>query len=253
MSSFFSRSSKAKSPPLLPDEGVQALHILVGLGQEGLSRLIKGIRDVGPRLSPPDVKAILLQRRVGDLLALEQIEDLYQSFLIPLQGVAQEFSLSAEELYDAVSAWLSGVEESAWPTVCREQWEKLRPHLVDLLGLDAFAIEARAERLISDRPNWVEGLSVSSDLRPVPDASGVGTSALILIHTLRVRFRHGSSSRVAYFSIDPIDLDILEQQIQQARALGARLTQKDADLKVPILMLASESSSAETVKEGGDE
>jgi hypothetical protein len=237
---------------LLTPQGLEALRLLLKMGSEGVGRLVQALLEVGPRLGvSPEERAALVHAKTSDFISLKELERVFKFILLPLQLAAQRDDLSAEGLYDAVSESLTHVDPTSWPATCRPQWSELRQGFISLFNLEVFAIENQAENLVIDRPNWVQNLEIASDLRIVPDSSGLGVAAFVLVHTLRISYQHGDSREVAYYAIDPRDLEALELQIWQARSLGDRLKQEGVDPKTQILMLApNEDSSAGS--EGGD-
>ncbi len=227
----------------IPPDGVAALRRLVRLGGEGMERLSTLIAEIGPILASTEVRAKLIENADANFLALDELVAILRDAVVPLASIQRRIGLEPAEFFELVSTWLNQVPSEEWPAESSAGWEKDKQAISRLFGLNVFSVEEKARSLVEDRPNWVQGIGVLSELRPVPDESGDQTQAMLIMNTLSIRYRSGNAMRTAYFSLDPVDLDELEREISKAKNLNSRLRKKLAQDRVPVLMLGRNADS----------
>lgn len=228
--------AKAVQPPI-PPEGVAAIRQLLQLGSEKIDRLGQLIQNHGPTFARADVRARLLCQSGGDIGSPQELESILTNALLPLQSIRYSFDFTADAFYDLVSEWLKQLSPEDWPQEDAEKWVNFKQAIVKLFDLAVFSVESKARALIEDRANWVQGLRILADLRPVLNETAETLQAMLIVNTICIQYRSGKRTRTAYFALDPADLDALEKQIGLAKKANLQLRQQLDDDKIPALML----------------
>jgi phenylalanine-4-hydroxylase len=133
-------------------------------------------------------------------------------------GVESENGHSSRIVFSTMKELLEKVPEEYFSKEYLQKLSEFQQNLEKLIGLDVLWIEAKAGPLLSDRSNRVLYMQLLSEGRPVFNNDGTQIEAKTLTKTLRLQYRIGpDNTQVAYFSMDPEDLDELAELIDRAR------------------------------------
>ena len=237
----------AQQKPVLeiPGEGIAAFLLLIDLGKQGIDRLRQGLKATGPSLAPIEIRAAQIAETASGTPPVADVELILAHGVAPLVSIINQFDLSPEEVHAIIA---EEIDRSADPDVWSEEhtkkWIDLRDAIVSLLSLDVLEIETKAGSLLAQRANWVTSLRVISEVRPVFDDPATAIKATLLVNTLVLRFQDGRSVRTEYFSLDPVDLDVLEDQIKRAKRKNELISEKYGNGQTKMLMWATHDDHA---------
>lgn len=235
-------AESVRSP--IPPDGATAIRQLLQLGSEKIERLAHLLQNIGPTFAQADVRARMLCQADGGITSPGELENILTNALLPLKSIRDNFGISAAAFYDVVSDWLKKLVSKTWTQEDLEKWESLKQEIIELFDLPVFSVESRAWGLFEDRANWVQDLTIHADMRPIVDETAETLQAMLIVNTLRIRYRMGERSKIAYFSLDPVDLDELEHQIKLVKKVNLRLRQQMNRNNIPALMLEHREESS---------
>lgn len=236
-----------------PEETLESFCHLLDLGTDGIDRLCEGLLQSGPILASPRRRAELIREAVGempDVEILDLILDHSIDFLLfhRLQ-VEEDLELEVEDaarvVYGVAKELLEEIPRKRFPEKYVSKWTQLEQNLLNLIELNVLRIEAKAFRLLSDRPNRVQSMCLYSDERPIFNNDGTEIEAKTLVNVLRLQSHNGPDTTVTYFSMDPDDLDELAEWIDRARTKNKSIIEQNEKNGQKTLRLDRENGSLE--------
>jgi hypothetical protein len=196
---------------------VYAIRRLVDLGVEGVRQLTEALQQVGPLLAPWAVKARLLQKRLANPVDVADLTSILENGIQTIVRARFENKLDANAAFDVVTDALSTADKELWPESYRARWLEVRTEVVRLLSLSALELEFEAQSVVMARSNWIHGVRILSDVRPLFDGSGTTHKGNLLTNTLELQYSDGDQAHTIYFALDPIDLNHLLDEIEKTR------------------------------------
>ena len=229
---------------VIPEEGLRGIRLLLDLDADRLNALLRAIEATGPVLMASEARAVLIEEALeGD--HIDHIVDILATAIQPLHILRQQTEMSAAAFYATIGASAARSGAPHWNQESDNRWMELKPQLVALLDSKALSVEAKAFRLIRARPNVVQSLRIFSDVRPIFDESRKRVVAQAIINTLRVRYLDGNDSKTIHLSIDPDDLNDIEEQVRRAIQKNNEIVQLSEKSGLRTLMFAVEADSTD--------
>lgn len=224
----------------IPDEGREAIKRLLELEPDRIVQIFRALETTGPVLIHPSARAILVDEVMGDD-AVDHLDDILRFAVFPFHTLRQQSDLSASDIYSIIEEEMSQIE-SDYEQKCNDR----KQELIALFDSAVLATEGKARGLIRARPNLVQSARIFTDVRPVFNETRDQITAHAIINTLRIRFLDGSDSKTIHLSIDPDDLEDLEEQIKRAQRKIKRIVEDGKKLGYPSLMYLPEKVQQDT-------
>jgi hypothetical protein len=229
----------------IPEEAYSAFKKLIAFGPDRILKLTEALRDTGPALDTPGIRALAIGKKMEDVDLSENIETILRDVVFPIRRTMHRYSVSATDMVSGLGEAITQISsEDSGAGFSKEeaaQWAASESAIAALLDSDTMKIEGKAEALIDARGNRVFGINLYSDLRPLFDQTGDVVKANVLTNTLVIRFNGGGRPRTESFSLDPASLKDLKDQVNRALRKNATLAKGSETQDVRVLVVRSDS------------
>lgn len=202
----------------IPEDRLPAFAVLRDLGPDGIERLTKAIQSKKVLLHIDE-----LQQAIEPILGADT--HIVSDVLVGL-SLSQRKGRSPERLVDDLTNTLQVRSEELdppWSEADFERWVALREPLKALLSAEPIRTVGKALDLHFAHANILSDVTVVTDVRPVFDSPGETPLAVVISHTLCLRyFDDGRAERIS-IALDHGDLTqlikVCERAVKKERSL----------------------------------
>lgn len=159
----------------------------------------------------------------------EEIREIIDMFLSLFQA-KEGSSESLDEFISDLEAALNRLEEKELeaPTTFKDDLKRL-------FSLNLFYSRVKGSYLSSEREKLLIDSRILTDIRPIftDDASCI-LNGMIVVHNLKLEYKHGIDNKEAFFALDLEDLERLKSQIERAllKEKNLKASLQKADFKI---------------------
>jgi hypothetical protein len=235
----------------IPDEGFPAIKRLVAFGPGQIQRLTVALRETGPNLDPPGIRALSVCQRMENVDIIEDVETILRDVVFPLRRTIYRYGLSVDEVILGLSDSIAtesalGEEPRALDQVDVERWNECKAAVSELFNSVTMKLEGKGESLLDARENRVFSVNIYSDLRPLFDDDATNVNAHVLTNTVVIRFRGDSmaATRAEAFALDPASLIDLKAQVDRAIKKNETLAKGSDAQNIRVLVVRSEEDES---------
>jgi len=225
----------------IPTEQLHALTVLRELGSDGITRLAQAIRAEKVLLRIDELQKIIAP-------VLGQDADVVGEVLVGL-SLVQRRGRGPEAIIDDLTETLESRSEElspAWADEDFERWSLLREPLVALFSAEPLLTVGKALDLQFAHTNILSDTQVVTDMRPVFDSAGESPLAVLVSHTLCLRYLDEGRRERLSIALDHDDL------VQLVRACE-RAMKKESSLKATFGDLLRTEIAGENAEGGASD
>lgn len=202
------------SPPLLqiPPRYIPSLAAFLRLAPEDLTAFLGALHTENPTLSLEDLAETVAPRLSSiDPKIVTEILDLLGSLYLAREALGTEMG-------EFISGVRGAMERSGKAELQTSDWTAFEKSLREALSSgSALTASAKAIGVLSDHPKAFLSSRILTDLRPIfgsnveepPEAS-------VIVHTLKITYREGRTTREFFVSMDGADLVKLCDDLKRA-------------------------------------
>lgn len=190
------------------------------LEQHSLQMLSTALRDAPPTMDATDLTKILGGK--VDTIPRDDLAEIAHS-LLSLTSLQADFETSTASVADAIASAMerSDSEKLRLPKEDRERFKSI---LTDLLSSNALQIAGKARSLQFEDEHVFQDARIVTDIRPVfGDSIQESPVGAILVHKLKLTYLRNKQLEDFFIELDSRDVRILRGLLDRADAKGDRL------------------------------
>ncbi len=160
-----------------------------------------------------------------DTIAVSDIEEIVPA-LLSLYSIKDDPQFSALEVAEGMTLGMEEVpsEELRSPSE-KEQRDRFRNRLLELLGIDALSTVARAGGLLLENEHSLRQTRIITDIRPIfesekPQAPPAGA---VIVHMLKISYWADNEVKNFFVALDTNDVRELSEQLARANSKAESL------------------------------